>query len=92
MSFLLTSDISTVNLGIGLKHQDQMVNLVIALKNQVTQMIQPFTHEVEMTNPLDFRDTANPIELLTNQVKLIAKCSQIKLLTNQVGQLDLLAA
>ena len=85
-------EISKVNLVIALKNQVQMVNLVIALKNQVTQMIQPFTHEVEMTNPLDFRDTAKPIELLTNQVKLIAKCSQIKLLTNQVGQLDLLAA
>ena len=83
MSFLLTSDISTVNLGIGLKHQDQMVNLVIALKNQVTQMIQLVTNQVDM--PLDFRDTAKEMALLTNQVKLMKKCLQIKLLTHQVG-------
>ena len=48
-------------------------------------MIQLVSHEVEMTNPLDFRDTVKPIGLLTNQVNSIAKCSQIKLLTSQVG-------
>ncbi len=78
MSFLLTSDISTLNLGIGLKHQDQMVNLVIALKNQVTQMIQLVTNQVDM--PPDFRDTPKEMVFLTNQVKLMKNCLQSKLL------------
>ena len=63
--------------------EDQKVNLVIALKIQVTQM-KLVSNQVEMTNPIDFRNTTKQIELLTNQVKLIATCSQIKLLTNQV--------
>ena len=74
----MTVDISTVNLVIALKHQDQMENLVIALKNQVTQMIQLVTNQVDM--PLDFRDTPKEMALLTNQVKLIKNCSQNKLL------------
>jgi ankyrin repeat protein len=66
-----------------LEHQDQMVNLVIALKNQVTRMIQLVTNQVGM--PIDFRDTAKEIALLSNQVKLMKNCVQIKLLTHQVG-------
>ena len=52
---------STVNLVIALKHQEQMENLAIALKNQVTEMIQLVTNQVDMTNPLDFRDTGKEI-------------------------------
>ena len=48
-----------------------MVKLAIALKNQVTQMIQLVTNQVDM--PLDFRDTAKEMSLLTNQVNLIKK-------------------
>jgi hypothetical protein len=65
------------------------VNLVITFKKQVqqvTQMIQRVTYQDEMTNQLDFRDTAKQKELLTNQVKLTTNCSQIKLLTYQVGE------
>ena len=79
----MTADISTVNLVIALKHQDQVVNLVIGLKNQVTQMIQLVTNQVDMS--LDFRDTPKEMALLTNQVKLMKNCLQIKLLTHQVG-------
>ena len=79
----MKADISTVNLVIALKHQDQMVDLVIALKSQVPQMIQFVTNQVDM--PLDFRDTPKEMALLTNQVKLIKNCLQIKLLTHQVG-------
>ena len=84
VSFHFTVEISTVNLVIALKNQDQMANLVIGLKNHGSQMIQLVANQVEVVNPLIFRDTAKQIELLTNQVKLIAKCSQIKLITNQV--------
>ncbi len=42
-------------------------------------MILLVANQIEMT-----RDTANQIELLTNQVQLLTSCSQIKLLTNQV--------
>ena len=56
VSLHLTVEISTVNLVIALKNQDQMVNLVITLKKQVTHMIQLVPNQVEMTNPIDFRD------------------------------------
>ena len=46
-------------------------------------MIQLVTNQVDM--PLDFRDTPKEMALLTNQVKLIKNCLQIKLLTHQVG-------
>ena len=48
-------------------------------------MIQRVTNQDEMTNQLDFRDTAKEMALLTNQVKLMKNCLQIELLTNQVG-------
>ena len=60
-----------------------MVNLVIALKKQVTQMIQLVTKQVDI--PLVFGDTAKEMALLSNQVKLMKNCLQIKLLTHQVG-------
>ena len=62
-----------------------MVNLVTALKNQITQMYQLVTNQIDMTNSHEFRDTAEQTALLTNQVKLMKKCLQIELLTNQVG-------
>ena len=74
-----------INLVIALKHQDQMVNLVTALKNQITQMYQLVTNQIDMTNSHEFRDTAEQTALLTNQVKLMKKCLKIELLTNQVG-------
>ena len=61
-----------------------MVNLATVLKNQVTQIFQLVTNQVDMTNPLDW-DTAKEIAVLTNQVKLMKSCLQIKLLTHQVG-------
>jgi hypothetical protein len=60
-----------------------MVNLVIALKNQVTQMIQLVTNQVDMQ--LHFNDTAKEMALVSNQLKLMKNCLQIELLTNQVG-------
>ena len=62
-----------------------MVNLVTALKNQITQMYQLVTNQIDMTNSHEFRDTVEQTALLTNQVKLMKKCLQIELLTNQVG-------
>ena len=64
--------------------QNQMVNLVLALKNQVTQTMQLITNQVDMTNPIDW-DTAKEIAVLTNQVKRMKSCLQIKMLTHQVG-------
>jgi hypothetical protein len=64
---------------------DDLYFLVIAFKNQVTQMTQLVANQVEMTRLLDFRDTAKQVELLTNQVTLLTSCSQIKLLANQVN-------
>ena len=67
----MTEDVSTGNLVIALKYQDQIVNVVIDLKNQVTQVIQLVTNQVDM--PLDFRDNPKEMTLLTNQVNLMKK-------------------
>ena len=55
VSFHFTVEISTVNLVIALKNQDQMANLVIGLKNHGSQMIQLVANQVEMTRLLDFQ-------------------------------------
>ena len=83
MTYIPIADIPTVNLVIALKYPDQMVDFVIALL--LPKWCNLSQIKLIWRTRLIGRDTAKEIEVLTNQVKLMKSCLQIKLLTHQVG-------